>query len=172
MEWLPFYYAVSEIKRELRVSSGKAKVILRQLCSTGEIHSQKRPYLIVNWQQQWQTPEPEPIEPREWRDHQIDMMTDSNGLSYSVDVEKSDFKYWLDRNKPIGKQQKGAVGKVPRILKLLVEIFKGEPVPDPAFCRRDDLRADLLKRAPSLNPLNKTTLKTAIDTYNANLKRS
>jgi hypothetical protein len=171
MDWLPFHEAVEEIERALSVSRGKAEVLLRQVCSTGEIKSRKQPFLIVKgawWQAQ--TPEPEIIERHEWRDHDIDVMTDSNGCHYSVDVEKSDFEDWLQRQTK--RQPKKAVGKVPRILKLLDDKFKGEPVPDPAYCPRNPLKADLLKLDPLLNPLTLTTLKTAIETYNANLKRS
>ena len=64
-----------------------------------------------------------------------------------------------------------AVGKRPRILRHLAVMYpKG--VPDPGLCPRIVLRADLLKRDPGLAPLDETTLKSAIEAYNADLKRS
>jgi hypothetical protein len=57
-------------------------------------------------------------------------------------------------------------GKQSRIRKLLGEMFQNKRVPDRSDCPRNALKADLLKRDPSLKPLNLTTLKTAIDTYN------
>ena len=59
-------------------------------------------------------------------------------------------------------------GKQPRIRTLLAEMFpKG--VPDPAHCPRKTLKADLLRRDPSLNPLDEATLKSAIDAHNSSL---
>jgi hypothetical protein len=168
-EWLRFRDAEIEIASELRVSRGKAQSTLRQACASGEIRSRKQPFLIVKNELCWQD-EPEIVDPREWHDHNIDMMTDANGCDYSVDVEKSDFEYWLQ-----GKcQHKGkeATGKVPRILPLLAEIFKGEPVPERGLRPRQALRAELLKLDPTLAGLHLTTLSKAIGIYNATLKRS
>jgi hypothetical protein len=143
--WLPFHEAVNATQRELGVSRGKAEMMLRQPCSTGEIWSQKEPYSIVNDEWHGAGP-PEGIDRQEWFDHDIDRMTDEYGCNYFVSVEKSDFQYWLEhQNEWRPDKQKKISGKQPRLLKLLAEIFKDERVPDPAFRRRDDLRADLLK---------------------------
>jgi hypothetical protein len=72
-------------------------------------------------------------------------------------------RYWLDlENRPPPKQ----TGKQPRIKAHLAEMFPNG-VPDPAHCPRKALKADLLKRDPSLNPLDEATLKSAIDAYNS-----
>ena len=62
-------------------------------------------------------------------------------------------------------------GKQSRIIALLAERFPNG-VPNRSECPRERLRADLLKADPSLRPLNLTTLKDAIDNYNATRKRS
>jgi hypothetical protein len=161
MEWLYFHEAVNEIKHQLRVSPGEAQVKLRQLCASGKIRSQKEPYSIINGRWQDEGP-PEGIEPSEWRDHEIDMMTDSDGCKYFVRVSKEDFWHQF----PPSKEQTPAVGKQPRILKLLADKFGNSRVPDRGLCPRKVLKADLLKLDPTLNPLNLTTLKTAIETHN------
>lgn len=68
------------------------------------------------------------------------------------------------KNKPLPEP----TGKQPRIRAHLAEMFpKG--VPDPAHCPRKTLKADLLRRDPSLNPLDEATLKSAIDAHNSSL---
>ena len=67
---------------------------------------------------------------------------------------------WLGNAKP-----KSLPKKRIKIKLLLAEIFHGQPVPDEYS--RNELRADLLKRDKSLNPLHFDTLKSAIDEYNA-----
>jgi hypothetical protein len=57
-------------------------------------------------------------------------------------------------------------GKTPRIIELLEKHFP-EGVPDPAYCPRKALKADLLKWDPDLDPLDEATLKKAIDSYHA-----
>jgi hypothetical protein len=59
----------------------------------------------------------------------------------------------------------GQRGKRPRIKVVLQELYP-EGVPDPAFCPRKTLKADLVKRDRTLHPLDEATLKTAIDEYN------
>jgi len=113
---------VVEIKAKLGVSLGKAQSTLRQLCASGEVRSQKEPYVIVDHEAQGQAP-PQRIEPSEWRQHEIDLMTDQDGCRYFVHVDKADFRYWLDHQE----QDKPGRGKRPRIKALLAEIF------EPAF---------------------------------------
>jgi hypothetical protein len=158
-DWLNFHFAAEEIRTKLAVSRGKAQLILRQLCASGEIRSQKQPHTTLPHHEflRGEGP-PEMIEPREWREHEIDAMTDDVGCKYAVDVSKSDFQHWLDTPKAA----KAKVGKQPLIMKYLAEMFPNERVPDPAYYPRDRLRAELLERDPSLTPLDMKTLKRAI----------
>ena len=160
-EWLTFYEAAIEVKRDLGVSRGEAEATLRQLCASGKIRSQKQPYSIVNGEWHGEGP-PEPIEPSEWRDREIDVMTDSDGCNYSVRVSKEDFWHQFQPKQ----EKKPVVGKQPRILKLLADKFGNSRVPDRGLCPRNALRADLLKLDPSLEPLNLATLAAAIRTHN------
>jgi hypothetical protein len=162
-DWLPFQFAVDKIKAALGVSRGKAQSILRQVCSTGEIRSQKQPYSIVNREWHWEGP-PELIAPHEWLDHEIDLVPDSDGCDYHVSVETSDFRYWLKdrRKRPSG-------GKQARIHAQLDKMFP-DGVPDDY--PRKGLKNDLIKRDPTLVPLDEATLKKAIDTFNADPNRN
>jgi hypothetical protein len=83
------------------------------------------------------------------------------------DVFDTSFLEWLSF-----KQHPQPGGKQPRLLKHLATMFHNKRVPDPSDYSRKALRADLLKRDPSLYPLDEATLKTAIDKYNADPKRS
>jgi hypothetical protein len=98
-EWLSFHSAAQEIERIKGVSRGKAQSILRQLCATGEVRSVKEPYSIVNNEPQGEGP-PERIEPSEWRNRDIDLMTDSDGCRYLVDVSEADLRHWLGKPEP------------------------------------------------------------------------
>jgi hypothetical protein len=168
MTWLSFYDVTREIEGKLDVSPGRAQSMLRQACASGEVQSQKEPYVIVRHAPQGQAP-PQRIEPSEWREHEIDLMTDEDGCRYFVDVDEADFRYWLGQQKA---KPKSEVGKRPRIRALLAEMFQGRKVPDPAHYARKALKADLLELDPNLEPLDETTLKLAIDEYNAEPKRS
>lgn len=57
-------------------------------------------------------------------------------------------------------------GKQARIIALLQKRFPEGRVPDRAQVPRERLRADLLEMDKTLEPLNLTTLKRAIDCYN------
>jgi hypothetical protein len=94
--WLSFYTATQEIERRLGMSRGVAQKTLRELCSSGAIRSQKQPYTTVNSAPQGEGPW-ERIEPSEWRDREIDLMTDADGCRYLVDVSENDFRQWLDQ---------------------------------------------------------------------------
>jgi hypothetical protein len=158
-DWLPFHSAVREIKRCLRMSPGAAQAKLRELCASGSVRSQKEPYSFVARQPQGEGP-PVLIEPSEWRQREIDLMTDSDGCKYWVDVSKTDLEHWLSQPTSGGKQS--------RVSRLLAEMFP-DGVPNRADCPREPLKAELVKRDPSLKPLDLKTLKTAIDTYNRQL---
>ncbi len=58
-------------------------------------------------------------------------------------------------------------GKQARIIELLRERFAGARVPDRDQCPRQALQADLLQKDKTLKPLNLTTLKKAIESYNS-----
>ena len=162
-DWLDFHYAANEIKAKLGVSLGKAQAMLRQVCATGEVRSQKQPYITVGHEAEGQGP-PERIEPSEWREHEIDLMTTYDGCWYMVNVSKSDFGYWLDQHKPKPEQ-----GRQPLVIKYLTKRFSGRRVPDPAHCVRKDLLAELRKVDPILAQLDIKTLMRAINKYNSSL---
>ena len=86
---------------------------------------------------------------------------------FGVYVNKNDCKRWLHKLKPKA-EPATAGGKQSRIIRLLKEMFpKGVPSRDD--CPRQPLTAELVKRDPSLKPLDPKTLKTAIDAYNRQL---
>jgi len=59
-------------------------------------------------------------------------------------------------------------GKQARIIKYLAERFPNG-VPEPAIQPRNQLKDDVLRTDPTLRPLDESTLKKSIDTYNASL---
>jgi hypothetical protein len=100
-----------------------------------------------------------PILPAEWKSPHFDV---DGAYLNDDDLEQQ----WLACNsKPVPK-----LGKQHRVIPLLAEMFPKERypdgVPDPAHCPRKALKADLLKRDPSLFPLDEATLKLAIEAYN------
>jgi hypothetical protein len=159
-DWLPFHSAVREVERSLRTSPGAAQAKLRELCASGAVRSQKEPHSFVAGQPQGEGP-PARIEPSEWRQREIDLMTDSDGCKYWVDVSKTDLEHWLNQQFT----QPTAGGKQSRIIRLLAEMFP-TGVPHRADCPREPLKATLVERDPSLKPLDLKTLKTAIEIYN------
>jgi hypothetical protein len=159
--WLLFSRAAAEIEDKLGVSLGVAERTLRELCAKGDIRSIRG--TDEDLAEEEYAEEPTFIKPSEWLSLQVDF--DGKYYNY-VRVSEDDLRYWLASSKP-----HKAVGKKPRILTLLAEMFpKG--VPDPARCPRKALKADLLTRDPGLEPLDEATLKSAIDAYNADPKRS
>jgi len=94
-DWLTFFEAAREIKRGLRMSPGAAQAKLRELCASGSVRSKKEPYSFVAGQPEGEGP-PVLIEPSEWRQREIDVMTDSDGCKYLVDVSKIDLEHWLN----------------------------------------------------------------------------
>src|SRR5436190_19618857 len=142
-------------------------MMLRQLCAAGEVQSKKYRMLESKDGEEQLPMPPERIAPREWRDREVDLMTDDDGCQYLVDVSGVDVRYWLHASRFHQEQ-----GKQPRILALLSEMFPTGHVPDPAFCPPETLKADLLRRDPGLEPLDEAALSTAIDRYNARPKRS
>ena len=83
------------------------------------------------------------------------------------DIGDPDLFDWLE-----AKRSHPPSFKQSRILKLLAGMFSNHRVPAPELCPRKTLRADLLKLDPLLKPLDEATLKSAIDKYNTDPKRS
>jgi hypothetical protein len=63
-----------------------------------------------------------------------------------------------------------SVGKQPRILEYLREHLP-DGVPEPGLYPRHTLKSDILKWDPGLVPLDESTLKKAIDKYNADFSK-
>jgi hypothetical protein len=62
------------------------------------------------------------------------------------------------------------VGKQPRILEYFREHLP-DGVPEPGLYPRHTLKSDILKWDPGLDPLDESTLKKAIDKYNADFSK-
>ena len=86
-----FYFAVKQIERRLSMSVGAAQAKLREFCASGVVRSWKEPYSMVGVEPQGEGPW-EQIEPSEWRSREIDLMTDSDGCQYFVEVSESDLE--------------------------------------------------------------------------------
>ena len=125
-----FFFAVQEIKTALGISSGAAQMKLRELCKSGEVRSWKQPY-SMRWREPHGEGPSERIQPSEWRHHEIDLMTDSDGCKYFVDVSKTDLGDWLGRNKKaVGKKAKPA-GKLPRdVARQAIDELYPKGIPD------------------------------------------
>jgi hypothetical protein len=113
-----------------------------------------------------------PISKVDWRGASIDLeygwliLASGEILRGTVWINVDDLNHWLKAQQAAPSKQK-AVGKRPRIKKLLTEKFPNG-VPEPGDYPRKDLRAELLERDPSLRPLDEATLKQAIDEFNDN----
>jgi hypothetical protein len=140
--WFQFDKAANELGDKLAIPPSAAETKLHQLCASGEIRAvgTNDPDLTS-----------EPIPPSQWPEDDLPRM--------EVLVSNADFYKWLNRQQPI------AGGKQSRIARLLAELFP-TGVPHRGDCPREQLKAELLKRDPSLAPLDLKTLKTAIDTHN------
>jgi len=146
--WVYFHWAASQIGDKLAISPGPAQAQLRKLCASGEIRA------IASVDDE----EPEPIPPSRWSDKDITALW---GHDYVVAISGNDLRNWLNQQPT----QSTAGGKQSRLIRLLAEMFP-TGVPDRADCPREPLKAELLKRDPSLKPLDLKTLKTAIETCN------
>ena len=78
-------------------------------------------------------------------------------------ISSNDLRRWLQ-----DKLTRKTGGKQPRIIKLLRRMFP-DGVPDREYRPRKMLKAELVKRDPTLHPLDPKTLATAIDAYNRQL---
>jgi hypothetical protein len=141
--WLDFDRAVNELADKLVIHPSAAQAQLCKLCASGRIRAvggdgNDAPTLIP---------------PSEWAEDDFPAL--------EIMVSNIDFYSWLDRQST----QPTAGGKQSRLVRLLAEMFPAG-VPNRADCPRLALKADLLKRDPSLQPLDLKTLKTAIETCN------
>jgi hypothetical protein len=146
-DWTEFLDAVYEGSGF--TSSQATERTLRKLCASGVVQTIRFHEDGVEF-----------IPPGEWKRADFD--------TAGVYLNKNDLlQQWIEfQNKALPE-----TGKQPRIKALLAELFPNG-VPDPAHCPRKALKADLLKRDPSLNPLDEATLKSAIEAYNSDPKRS
>src|SRR3974377_508849 len=95
-DWLDFQEAAPQGASRVRMSPGAAQAKRRELCGSGSVRSWKEPYSFVAHQPQGEGP-PVHIEPSEWRQREIDVMTDRDGCKYWVDVSKIDLEHSLNR---------------------------------------------------------------------------
>jgi len=100
-DWLNFHYAVMEIKAKLGVSIGKAQSILRQLCGSGEVRSQKQPYTTTVLDEFQGGGPPQKIEPCEWREREIDLIRTMTDVDTSLTLERATLGIGsTNRNRP------------------------------------------------------------------------
>ena len=142
--WFDFDRAANELADRLAIPPSAAQAQLRKLCAMGEVRTVGTDDAAE---------EPKPIPPSEWAGADLPR--------YEVLVSNIDFYVWLSRQP----SQPTAGGKQSRLVRLLAEMFPAG-VPNRADCPREPLKAELLKRDPSLKPLDLKTLKTAIETCN------
>jgi hypothetical protein len=172
--WLYLAGAVRAVRDARGVSDGAACTLLCQACESGVVRSRKRPWP----EQPDEPPEPiydhwsPPIPIEDWYGASIDLehgwliLAGGEIMRGDIEINADDLRYWLKSQRAAPNKQK-AFGKRPRVIKQLAEMFPGG-VPDPGDCPRKDLRAELLKRDPSLKPLDEETLKRSIEEFNAN----
>jgi len=140
--WLNFDRAINELADKLAIPPSAAQAQLCKLCASGQIRT-----VGTDGNE-----ELKPIPPSQWRDE------DEPAI---ISVSNIDFYNWLNRQPT----HPTAGGKQSRLVRLLAEMFPAG-VPNRADCPREPLKAELLKRDPSLKPLDLKTLKTAIETCN------
>lgn len=145
--WFYFNRAADELGDKLAIPPSAAQAKLHKLCAGGVIRAVgTHPDLDEM---------PEHIPRSEWADGDDDLPRPL------VLISNHDFYNWLERQLP----QPDPGGKQSRIARLLAERFP-TGVPNRADCPRQPLTAELVKRDPSLKPLDPKTLKTAIEAYN------
>jgi len=140
-----FDRAAHELADKLAIPPSAAQAQLRKRCASGEI----RAIGTDNPSEEPATP----IPPSEWPNDDLPRP--------DVSVSNIDFYNWLNRQPT----HPSAGGKQSRLVRQLAEMFPAG-VPNRADCPREPLKAELLKRDPSLKPLDLKTLKTAIETCN------
>jgi hypothetical protein len=189
--WVRFEDAVLAVLMELEISPGVAQRRLREQCTSGDIRS-IRYGVILNDREVLQVFEdPQPINPRQWTQDHLDFTADdpddeSKAVSTFIALSEADLWHWIagvveteggvvvlpeidERKVTIDVPVKRALRKVPRIKAWLAKEYP-DRVPEPGLCPRTTLKADLLSRNKSLEPLDEATLKTAIDEYNRSIR--
>jgi hypothetical protein len=171
--WLNLVDAVRAVRDARGVSDGAACTLLGNACAS-DVRSRKRPWP----EQPDEPPEPiydhwsPPISKLDWYGASIDLehgwliLAGGEIMRGVIEISADDLRYWLKSQRAAPNKQK-ALGKRPRVIKQLAEMFPGG-VPNPGDCPRKDLRAELLKRDQSLKPLDEETLKRSIEEFNAN----
>jgi hypothetical protein len=91
--WLSFDFAANEIGQRLGVSGGVARRMLRNVCASGDVRSQRQPFNPATGIDEGP---PEPIKPSDWTQREVDLECDADGCKYFVDVDEADFWYWLN----------------------------------------------------------------------------
>jgi hypothetical protein len=152
-KWLIWVRATVELGDKLFLPPSAAHAYLHKLCASGQVRA-----VGTDADRDDLDAMPEPIPPSHWPDDEDDVPR------REVLVSNIDFYNWLDSQSP----KPTAGGKQSRITRLLAEIFP-DGVPSRADCPRQPLTAELVKRDPSLKPLDPKTLRTAIETYNRQL---
>jgi hypothetical protein len=145
--WLEFDKAIVELADKLAIPPSAAEAKLHKLCASGVIRA-------VGTDKDNKSPEP--IPPSEWPEDDLPRQ--------AVSVSNIDFYNWLEQQVT----QPTAGGKQSRIIRLLADMFP-TGVPNRADRPRKPLTAELVKRDPSLKPLDPKTLRTAIEFYNRQL---
>src|SRR5262249_11329652 len=139
-------------------------------CSSG-VRPRKRP---------WPDDEPNPIydnwglpmSTSVWHAASIDLehgwliTEDDKVVRADIEINADDLRHWLKHHSAVARKSRAL--KRPRVITLLGQMFPDGRVPEPAYCPRKALRADLLKLDPALSPLDDQTLKDSIEEYNAN----
>jgi hypothetical protein len=145
--WVTFHHAAFMIGDRLAIPHRAAQAHLRKLCASGEIRT-----IATTSDDIDETPEHVP--PSQWR------VVGAVDACWEVGVSESDLWGWLERQptQPTG-------GKQSRIARLLAEMFP-TGVPSRADYPREPLRAELLRRDPTLSPLDLKTLQRAIEARN------
>jgi hypothetical protein len=144
--WLSFERAIIELGDKLAIPPSAAQAQLHKLCASGQVRA-----IGTDDPDDWDA-KPGPIPPSHWPDDDLPRR--------DVLVSNIDFYNRLERQ-----LSPTAGGKQSRIVRLLGVLFP-TGVPNRADCPREPLKADLIKRDPSHQPLDLKTLKTASDAYN------
>jgi hypothetical protein len=148
-KWLKFDRAIIELGDKLAIPPSVAEAKLHKLCASGGIRA-------VGTDEPDEL-KPQPIPPSEWP------IEHDGWPRMDVLVSNIDFYNWLNQQ-----ISPAAGGKQSRIIRLLAEMFP-TGVPNRAERPRQPLIAELVKRDPSLKPLDFKTLKTAIEACNRQL---
>jgi hypothetical protein len=172
-DWTNFDQAIRQVEEELGVSQAEADALLCRAVGEGKIGSiNEGP---ISRSQKASRPLPDEVAQRRYDPDAAPTLKMPRPLGRVevwihipeerrwFKVDRTDLRSWLDE------PAQQAVGKRPRIKSHLAKLYP-DGVPDPAFCPRKELRAELLKTDPRLTPLDEATLKTAIDEYNRSIR--